>query len=291
MFERVIVAVDGGAAGDAALEWVVQRSRSVTMKVEIATVVESDVAEPSGSPQEKALHAAERRLAAAAPQVKLDPKTLRGFPAPALIEESLHGDLLVIGTHKTAPLAGIAHGTLPLKVAGHAACTTVVVPFDWTARVGPVVVGWDDDRTSDTALDLAAAEAHRGKLPLVIVHAWRAPVAAGVEVAGSGEMFETLAAAHLELLTTATHRIRKAYPELVVTTRLENGPAAIALVKAAEGASIAIVGSRGRGALLGLVLGSVSHDLLMNMPAPVAVVPHVDEPVDVYPELVDEDLL
>lgn len=297
MVERVIVATDGGNASSAALEWVIERAKSVAMTVTITTVVEDEWELPGGAevdfraPYEQALHTAKERLAAAAPKVKVSTQTLRGFPAAALIEASLDGDLLVVGTNRTPPLAGIAHGTLALKVAGQAGCPTVVVPAGWSAGGGQVVAGWDDDRTSDAALDLAAAEAVRAGRPLVVVHSWRVPAAIGVETAGSGIMFEALASANLELLTEATDRIRKAHPDLSVSGHLETGSAAISLVKAAKDASLVVVGSRGRGVIAGFVLGSVSHDLLMNMPAPVMVVPHVDEPVDVYPEIVDEDLL
>jgi nucleotide-binding universal stress UspA family protein len=39
----------------------------------------------------------------------------------------------------------------------------------------------------------------------------------------------------------------------------------------------------------GLILGSVSHDVLMSLPAPMAVIPS-PETITVLPEIVDEDL-
>ena len=40
MVEKVVVAVDGGAASEAALEWVIARSADVDLKLEIITVDE-----------------------------------------------------------------------------------------------------------------------------------------------------------------------------------------------------------------------------------------------------------
>jgi nucleotide-binding universal stress UspA family protein len=58
-----------------------------------------------------------------------------------------------------------------------------------------------------------------------------------------------------------------------VTGQLVQGAAAPALVAAAATAALLVVGTHGRGAVAGLILGSVSHDVLLNMPCPVIVIP------------------
>jgi hypothetical protein len=52
-----------------------------------------------------------------------------------------------------------------------------------------------------------------------------------------------------------------------------------------------VVGTHSRRATASFLLGSVSHSALINMPAPVAIVPSVWEPTALHPELLDEDLL
>jgi nucleotide-binding universal stress UspA family protein len=57
-----------------------------------------------------------------------------------------------------------------------------------------------------------------------------------------------------------------------VTTRVEFRAPFEAIVEAAKDAELIVMGSRGRGALSGLMLGSLSHRVLGGTPAPVLVV-------------------
>lgn len=295
MPENITVAVDGGPASDAALRWVIDRGRSVDIQLEITSVAELDaaIASPDGAVgghTEQVLTSALESVEAELPGIVVTTRIRHGKAHEELIHASRRADLLVIGTNKTSPIVGIMHGTLPLKVAGQSECTTVVVPFDWMPRGGAVVVGWVDDATAESALEFAAAEASRRTVPLTVVHTWHMPPVAPVDGAAAAVLIDKLVSSDHQVFADALRRVKVAHPELEVTERLEAGSAAVAIVRAAEAAGLAVVGSRGRGALAGFFLGSVSHDVLLNMPAPVAVIPHKREPIDVYPELVDEDL-
>jgi nucleotide-binding universal stress UspA family protein len=57
-----------------------------------------------------------------------------------------------------------------------------------------------------------------------------------------------------------------------VTARVVAGPAAAELITAAAAASLTIVGSRGRGGMSVLLLGSVSEPVSRRAGSPVAVV-------------------
>lgn len=296
MVERVTVAFDGGPASDAALAWAIDRAGSLKVYLEITAVTGLDSELPEGAETqyrnryEDALAQAEARVRAAVPDASVTTKLRHGLPAEALIAASRHTDLLVIGTNKTSAIAGIVHGTLPLKVAGQADCTTVVVPADWKPKAGLVVAGWADDPTAEAALDFAAREAARRHAELAIVHTWSAPPTSPMDASASAVVVEELIAANRQLLADAAHRVAVAHPDITVTQGMHAGSAAVAIVRASANASLVVVGSRGRGAVASFFLGSVSHDVLLNMPAPVAVVPRKHEPVDVYPDLVDEDL-
>lgn len=58
-----------------------------------------------------------------------------------------------------------------------------------------------------------------------------------------------------------------------VTRHVRQGQAATVLLREAEGADLLVVGSRGRGELAALVLGSVSHQRAQHAEVPIVLVP------------------
>ncbi len=285
MTERIVVAIDGGPASTAALDWALERATALPVSLELTTVVELGWARAGGPEDdfqpvyERALAEATRRVERTLPQCKKTSYVRRGVPADELVRASTSADLLVIGTNKTGALAGAIYGTLPLRLAAHARCPVVVVPAEWTARAGSILAGLEDDGTADGALAFAAREAVRLGRVLDIVHAWAIPVTVAVEY-GAIFPFDDLRGAHATILADAAARVRAANPGLTVREVLEQGPAARVLVAASENAELIVVGTHGRGAVGGLFLGSVSHDVLLNLRCPVAVIPRPDHEPD-----------
>jgi nucleotide-binding universal stress UspA family protein len=220
---------------------------------------------------ERALAAAARHVEERMPGCRRTSYIRHGVPAEELVRASASADLLVIGSNKTGLLAGAVYGTLPLRLAAHAHCPVVVVPATWQPRIGPVVVGYDDSAGTE-ALDWAADEAVRLGRGLRIVHSWSIPMTVAVDL-GATVPHEALRATHAEALATAAQRVRDARPGLDVVEILDMGPAAAALVDASGQAELLVVGTHGRGSVGSLILGSVSHDVLLNLPCPVAVIP------------------
>lgn len=60
--------------------------------------------------------------------------------------------------------------------------------------------------------------------------------------------------------------------DLEIERKMIKGRAADTLIKAAEGASMLVVGNRGRGGFRGLLLGSVSHQIAQHAGCPVVIV-------------------
>jgi nucleotide-binding universal stress UspA family protein len=281
MVERIVVAVNGGAESDAALSWALARAKTGQATLDITTVIEMSSAAPVDAEQtlrplyERVLQEAVARAEAEAPSAATSGSIRRGTPRLELLYASARADLLVVGTHEAT---GVFHGILPHQLAAAARCPVVVVPAKWTSSGGPVVVGANDDETSQVALDVAAREAERLARELLVVHTWHIPAANLLGLIGIGpDPHSTVGVKHQEILDRCVAGVAKKHPDLPVRAQLLQGPAALELVNAAESAELIVVGTHRRGAVPGLLLGSVTHDVLVNMPCPVMVVPHPDE--------------
>lgn len=133
-----------------------------------------------------------------------------------------------------------------------------------------VVVGVDGSDGSRRALDFAIDEA--------VAHTWRVLVVHGVDVGlsaadpyGGGAVLEQLQEAGRKVLDDAASHVKARGVE--VDTLLEIGSPAYALVDAAKGAAMLVVGSRGHGGFVGLLLGSVSSACVHHAHCPIVVIP------------------
>ncbi|MFF0223864.1 universal stress protein [Streptomyces sp. NPDC004629] len=135
----------------------------------------------------------------------------------------------------------------------------------------PLVVGVDGSDSSLLAVDWAVDEAFRHGVPLRLVHAslWERYEGA-MPSAGSGRPSEQVLVEHL--VASAAERAERRNPEVKVTTDVLPDDAAAALVRAGDGAFALVTGSRGRGQLKGMLLGSVGLAVAARAPCPVIVV-------------------
>lgn len=132
-----------------------------------------------------------------------------------------------------------------------------------------IVVGIDGSERSQRALEWAASEAETRGARLVVVHAWQVPANAyGAFPAGSVDrgVFESAAAETLRRSLEAVD-----LPDL--EERLVQGSAVTALLDAAEGAELIVLGASRRSGLGELLLGSTSRDVTRRTATPVVLVP------------------
>jgi nucleotide-binding universal stress UspA family protein len=132
-----------------------------------------------------------------------------------------------------------------------------------------IVVGVDGSPCGDQAVDFAAHEAARWGALLHVISAFEvAPNASWVVL--PLEPYEETAAASV---SAALSRIHDLEPDVVTKGEHVHGAAGNVLVEASKGASLLVVGSRGRGELASLVLGSVSEHCLHHVDAcPIVIV-------------------
>ncbi|MEU3844377.1 universal stress protein [Streptomyces sp. NPDC028635] len=134
----------------------------------------------------------------------------------------------------------------------------------------PVVVGVDGSEPSLRATDWAADEAVLRGLPLRVVYAslWeRYEGSASAE--GLAEPAEEVLAA--DIVDTAARRARQRQPDLKVTTERVPDEGEQVLVYESAGATLVVVGSRGRSGIAETLLGSVSTAVAARAECPVVV--------------------
>ncbi|WP_405686933.1 universal stress protein [Streptomyces sp. NBC_00057] len=135
----------------------------------------------------------------------------------------------------------------------------------------PVVVGVDGSQGSLRALDWAAAEAARSGLPLRVVHASLWERYEGIRPASDTERpTEQVLAEHL--VAAAQERAQRLGPEVRAVASVQPEDPVAALVRESHEAALVVLGSRGRGRIAGMLLGSVSLSLAGRSHCPVVVV-------------------
>jgi nucleotide-binding universal stress UspA family protein len=80
------------------------------------------------------------------------------------------------------------------------------------------------------------------------------------------------------VLATEVIEASKGHPSVQIESKVFEGPPAEVLINAARSAQILVVGSRGHGGFVGLLLGSVSQQGVTHAHCPVVVVRALQEP-------------
>ncbi|GAA0808198.1 universal stress protein [Spirilliplanes yamanashiensis] len=277
----IIVGYDGSAESRAAAAWALDQAGRTGAPVEFVHALEW----PSYAPATRTIGAppvwpegeAARHLkglmdevvaqaARTSPQVEVRTFTENAPAAATLRDRSEGAAMVVLGSRGHNAVAGI--GSVSVAVSAHAHCPVVVVR-DGTPPAGPVVVGVDDSDCARLALEFAYRQAAARGTAVHVVRAWKPPAP---PLERGPVIAEHLATAERAALDEVTARWRQKVPGVTTTSELVAGHPAQALTAAGERAQLLVVGSRGRGALRGALLGSVSQHLLRHATCPVAVV-------------------
>ena len=134
---------------------------------------------------------------------------------------------------------------------------------------GTLIVGVDGSPDATRALDWAIDEARRRNMQVLLVHGVEVGAAAASPY-GTGMVLEQLEEAGRMVLAEAEQRVTAA--GLQVDTRMEVGSGAHALIEASRGGQMLVVGSRGHGGFVGMLLGSVSAACTHHAHCPVVVI-------------------
>lgn len=138
--------------------------------------------------------------------------------------------------------------------------------------VGRVVVGVDDSPGGRAALAFAAREAARRGAELHVICAWSMPGGHTGHAKVPGPLRDACLDEARAVLNRLQEEVLGADPPTPVVLAVGEPPPARALIEASEQADLVVVGSRGRGGFAGLLLGSVSAQVVHHAHCPVTVV-------------------
>lgn len=263
----IAVGFDGTESGRAAVSLAADEAARRTRTLRILHVVQS----------ESAISAAAELLAQAADLARehsvaeVDTEVLIGDPVEQFVERSAGFDLLVVGRGQADPVHTVL-GSVAIGVMARAHCPVLVVGESMAnAEGGTVVVGVDEHGAAE-ALELAFVEARNRGASVVAVHAWHYPESSGV-----GNMLplvyapDEFAREQTSVLHEAVRPFRERFPAVPVTEVPTESSATRALLEAAADARMLVLGSRERGPIKGLLLGSVGQWAVRHAPCPVLI--------------------
>ena len=283
----VVVGYDGSPASQGALQWATTEADRLQAPLRIVEVFEVVVyTRPSPgkvvplaglrTARERGLNALADGIRLQHPDLTVQTLLIEGGPAEALVDETEHARLLVLGSRGLGGWTGLMVGSVAAQVTTHAHSPVVVIPPDLRARareVPTVVVGVDGSKASAKAIEFAFDQAEGLQAQVVAVHAWSSPFRTHEDGHSMLQFDEDDVQESGRLLVAeAVAGAAADHPDIHWETYLSDGHAARAILRVAESADLVVVGSRGRGGFTGLLLGSVSQNVLHHAHCPAAIV-------------------
>jgi nucleotide-binding universal stress UspA family protein len=279
MDDTTLVAWDDTASATAALDWALDREARRGGAVTLVHVIdESDRHHVRDLERAtEAVDAAARRARSAQPECRVSTAIRLGDPLDELLRFTDPGTVLAVGTHPRSGRLRLGW-SIGARVAASAAGPVAIIPARPAEEHSGVVTGYDGTPEAVAALDLAADEADLRRQHLYVVHAWMEPVLLEGQPAYHPQLIELLEEESQQILAGAVERLARSAPSLAVEAHSVHASPATALLRAGESASVLVVGNRGLVGIRRILLGSVSHDILVGIDCPTIVVGHAAHP-------------
>lgn len=270
--KQIVAGYDGSPDSEQALDWAIGEARLHEAGLTVCHAWPGPGAPYSGAAARAVRRSAEQLLAGAMRRAQARPGSApvrpllaAGPPAQVLCELSSSSAMVVVGAQGHDRLARALLGPVSLQVAAYASGPVTVVRGRWQPVAGkpaaPVVVGADGSGSAQDAVAFAFEEAARRGAPLHAVCA----LADAAGVLGAARQVEAD-------FDQALAKCESDYPHVAVERVLRQGAPRSALLEAATGAQLLVVGARGRGGLPEMQLGSVSLAVLHHAPCPVSII-------------------
>jgi nucleotide-binding universal stress UspA family protein len=293
----IVVGVDGSANGAAALRWAV--AEAALRKDRVVALFAWGYIPPGHAGDGRTFDPEYGRADAdaalvAAIEAAVGPERARSIerrvvgevPTKALLAASAGAELLVVGARgaggfQRLRLGSVSegclhHSTRPLAIIRSASPPEPAAAGEERQTWGParIVVGVDASDSARRALRWALEEARLRHSAVDVVHAWHVPYTVHSPYAGIpmdiDVVVEKTARTVLDRVVDGEDLRRQPAP---VERILACGGAASAVLDAAAGADLVVLGSRGLGGFKGLLLGSVTHHVAHHVRCPLVVIP------------------
>jgi nucleotide-binding universal stress UspA family protein len=297
--QRIVVGVDGSEYSLRALRWAVVeagRHRAELLAVTSWTALPPPIVSPhvdvnkaadrqdGTSAAEQALQTAVANAMGGNSSIVVEILATEGHPAKLLADQSRHADLVVVGARGRGGIAGWLLGSVSQELLRHSLCSVAVirspdkdeiaVAEETPTREGTrVVVGVDGSDYSKSALRWAVGEAKTHSAELIVASVWTPPPTVDPpygNIAWGTDLDPQLQAT--VILQTAVEEALGEDPGLAVRQEVRGGNPARVLIDLSEGADALVVGSRGHGGFVGMLLGSVSQHVAAHAATTVVVV-------------------
>jgi len=290
---RVVVGTDGSEHARHALRWAVKEAQLRNAHLSVVLVWSPPGAMSSLGPvtapinfsewEQSAKAALEADVADAVTttgiaEPDLSAEVVQGHPTQALLDRAAGADLLVVGSRGRGGFRGLLLGSVSQQCATHSEVPVAVVRFESPLPDNrDVVVGVDGSEESAAALRFAIQEATRRHAHLVVANGWWVDSPHSTQdalpfVTIDGRELEHRSQELMErMLDDAALTLGRRVDDVELKA-VESSPTQ-ALVQQTDRAGLLVVGSRGRGGLAGLLLGSVSQQCLQHAYCAVVVVP------------------
>jgi nucleotide-binding universal stress UspA family protein len=277
------VGYDGSEPAEAALAWALDEADRNRLPVRLvyafewfgmATPMAPSVAWPDAETRRQAeamVVDAARQARDTHPDLDVTGVLVDGPSAAVLTDQSRTAALVVLGNRGHGGFANLLLGSTGVAVSAHARCPVVVVRGETGPAIfrKPVLVGVDGSPGSALALRYAFHQATVRGGRLRVIRTWTPPPPEWTPATYDPDSIAAAKRAEVEEMLAEG---RQAFPEVEVTVDVFADRPGRALVEASRDAQLVVVGSRGRGGFRGLLLGSVSQQLLHHSACPVAVV-------------------
>jgi nucleotide-binding universal stress UspA family protein len=201
----------------------------------------------------------------------------KGSPADALqaLAERGDADLIVLGSTHRAALGSVAPGSIAEHLLQGARCRLIIAPKGYAQvdhsgdRLRVLAVGYDGMAESQAALEEGAKLAQKFQASMKVIG-----VATPVPAIGAAAAAQAGAEAGPDFQTRLHEAVADLPPEARALPILERGNPVDKLLEISEmGVDLLVLGSRGFGPVMRLLIGSVSSRVIRAAVCPVMVVP------------------